>query len=193
MSQPKADRLTSQDLTSQDLISQDLASAWWITLLRGMPRMNQFRGEIMRIIIQRVNHASVTVDDTVCGAVERGLMLLVGFGSGDTDQALRPMAEKVLHMRIFPNEEGRFHFSVKDIAGGILAIPQFTLYADTSKGRRPDFFGALQPQQASPLFDSFCALLAESVPVERGVFGAHMKVLFENDGPVTISLDSEES
>lgn len=144
----------------------------------------------MRIIIQRVSHASVSVDGTVRGAIERGLMLLVGFGHEDTPAVLQPMAEKVLHMRIFPNEQGRFHFSLQEIAGGILAIPQFTLYADTSKGRRPDFFSALSPEKASPLFDDFCEILARAVPTERGVFGAHMKVLFENDGPVTISLDS---
>lgn len=145
----------------------------------------------MRVIIQRVNHASVRVDETVHGAIDRGLMLLVGFGQGDSEAVLRPMAEKVLTMRIFPNDEGRFHFSVQDVQGSILAIPQFTLYADTAKGRRPDFFSAMNPALASPLFDAFCELLRKQLPTERGVFGAHMKVLFENDGPVTISLDSE--
>jgi D-tyrosyl-tRNA(Tyr) deacylase len=145
----------------------------------------------MRIVIQRVLNSSVEVESKQVASIQRGLMLLVGFGQDDTAECLQAMAEKVVNMRIFPNEEGRFHFSVKDIAGEILAVPQFTLYADTSKGRRPEFFAALKPEAATKLFDEFCDCLSKTLdrPVERGIFGANMKVNLLNDGPVTIILD----
>ncbi len=145
---------------------------------------------LMKVLLQRVSSASVTVDGTVRGAIDRGLLLLVGFGQGDTVAALAPMAEKLAVMRIFPNEQGRFHFSVKDIGGGVLLIPQFTLFADTSKGRRPEFFGALPPAEATKLFDAFVEEFTKLgvSPVEKGVFGADMKVSLLNDGPVTIMV-----
>ena len=149
----------------------------------------------MRIVVQRVNSSNVTVDGSVVGSVGRGLLLLVGFGADDTPEVLpaklAAAAEKVAHLRIFPDDAGRFHLSVLDVGGEILAVPQFTLYADTTKGRRPDFFRALHPEQATHRFDEFVeALRTTGVRnVATGVFGAHMKVALENDGPVTILLE----
>ena len=145
----------------------------------------------MRVVIQRVNHASVRVDGEVKGAIERGFMLLVGFSATDSEAALQPMAEKIVNLRIFSNEEGKFHFSLLDIKGSALAIPQFTLFADTTRGRRPEFTSALAPAEAKELYLKFCQILRRYVPTEEGVFGADMKVLLENDGPVTINLSSE--
>lgn len=144
------------------------------------------------MVVQRVSASSVSVDGTVRGEIGRGLMLLVGFGLSDGAEILKPMAEKILNMRIFSNDQGRFDLSVLDLSGEILAIPQFTLYADTSKGRRPDFFGALPPAEASAFFERFVACLAElnGGRVHQGVFGASMSVSLTNEGPVTIILDS---
>jgi D-tyrosyl-tRNA(Tyr) deacylase len=118
-------------------------------------------------------------------------MLLVGFGKDDSPDVLQPMAEKIATMRIFHDENGRFDASVIDSKGGILAVPQFTLYADTTKGRRPEFFQALAPQGAAHLFVQFKDALrqAGASEVESGVFGAHMEVELVNDGPVTITLE----
>lgn len=146
----------------------------------------------MRVILQRVRKASVEIDGKVVGACGVGLLLLVGFGEGDTARKLQPMAEKLALMRIFPDDRGRFHHSLQEIRGGVLVVPQFTLFADTSKGRRPDFFGALHPEFAKPLFEAFpAALLAAGIEhVASGVFGAEMLVSLENDGPVTIIVES---
>lgn len=146
----------------------------------------------MKIVLQRVSHASVRVSDRATGSVERGLMLLVGMGHGDDESKLKPMAEKIAQMRIFPDERGRFHLSLLDINGGVLLVPQFTLFADTSKGRRPEFFGAMEPGAASTLFDRFVEEFRnlKISPVGTGEFGAHMHVALENDGPVTIILEN---
>ena len=146
----------------------------------------------MKVIIQRVNHGSVRVDGVTIGEIGKGLLLLVGFGAGDDSSKLAPMAEKIRYMRLFPDNGNKFHLSVVDIAGAVLAVPQFTLYADTSKGRRPDFFDALHPEKAEPLFNEFVEKLkaAGIRQVETGRFGAYMQVSLENDGPVTISLEN---
>lgn len=146
----------------------------------------------MRIVLQRVRRASVEVNGTITGACELGVMLLVGFGEGDDESKLRGLAEKIANMRIFPDEQGRFHHSLLEVGGGVLAVPQFTLFADTSKGRRPDFFAALKPELSQPLFDAFQAALRRAgiEHVEAGIFGAHMLVALENDGPVTILLEA---
>ncbi len=145
----------------------------------------------MKVHLQRVSSAAVHVDGAAVGTIDRGLLLLVGFGQNDTAAPLKPMAEKLCNMRIFPNDEGRFHFSVKDIQGGVLLVPQFTLFADTSKGRRPEFFGAMAPKEASALFDAFVEEFRSLgiQPVATGVFGADMKVSLVNDGPVTILVE----
>lgn len=146
----------------------------------------------MRTVLQRVNHASVTVDDQVVGAIGKGIAVLVGFGKEDDESCLAPVASKLVNMRVFSNDNGRFDFSTLDIGGEVLLVPQFTLFADTRKGRRPEFFSAMEPKSASLLFDKFIEAV-KSTGVRKtaaGVFGAKMKVAFENDGPVTIIVDS---
>jgi len=147
----------------------------------------------MRIHLQRVKTAKVEVKGEVHGEISHGLLLLVGFARDDTHQHFSRMADKVCNMRVFTNEQGRFDRSVLEVEGSILAVPQFTLYADCKKGRRPDFFGAMEPQQASLLFDNFVHSLQALCPrVQTGVFGAEMEVSLLNHGPVTILLDSDE-
>jgi D-tyrosyl-tRNA(Tyr) deacylase len=145
----------------------------------------------MRVLIQRAASGKVVVDDKTVGEIEQGLVLLVGFGKDDTEAVLKPMAQKVTNLRIFPDEKGRFDRSVKDIGGAILVVPQFTLYGDTNKGRRPDFFGALEPEKAEPLVGRFVSVLQQEGigSVEQGEFGAHMMVTLTNDGPVTLMLE----
>jgi D-tyrosyl-tRNA(Tyr) deacylase len=145
----------------------------------------------MKVIIQRVNHASVKVYEKIVGEISRGLLLLVGLGEGDDEKVLSPTANKIFNMRIFSDDAGRFDKSVKDIEGEILLVPQFTLFADTSKGRRPEFFKALKPSEAEPLFQKFVNQLQTLGlrKVEQGIFGADMKVSSENDGPVTIIVE----
>ncbi|HQH27636.1 MAG TPA: D-aminoacyl-tRNA deacylase [Oligoflexia bacterium] len=146
----------------------------------------------MKVIIQRVSEASVSVTGQTAGCIGAGLMLLAGIAADDTREKLRPMAEKIANMRIFPDESGRFHYSLLDTKGGVLVVPQFTLFADTSKGRRPEFFGAMKPPLAEELFAAFCwefSLLGIS-PVEKGVFGAEMHVALVNHGPVTIIVEN---
>jgi len=145
----------------------------------------------MRVLLQRAASASVTVDNQVIGRIERGLVLLSGFGASDDDSVLGPMADKVCGLRVFEDEKGRFQYSVNDVAGDLLAVPQFTLYGDTRRGRRPDFTGALAPARASALFDAFVGALSERAAgrVARGRFAAHMQVALVNDGPVTLMLE----
>ncbi len=145
----------------------------------------------MKVVLQRVNSASVEVQEKNVGAISRGLLLLVGLGKEDSEASLRPMAEKIVHMRIFPDDAGRFHHSLIDVRGEILAVSQFTLFADTSKGRRPDFFAAMEPAEANRLFEKFVDLFRQLgiTKVATGTFGAHMNVRLDNDGPVTICLD----
>jgi D-tyrosyl-tRNA(Tyr) deacylase len=147
----------------------------------------------MRILIQRVTSASVVVDGAITGAIEDGLLLLVGITHGDTDAVEERMADKVVKLRIFGDEQGLMNRSVLDVGGAILAISQFTLYADAKKGNRPSYTDAARPEQASPAFDRFVRILAMRLgkPVPTGVFGAEMRVSLVNDGPVTIWLDSE--
>lgn len=145
----------------------------------------------MRVVIQRVNYASITVDGEITGEIEKGLAVLVGFGRDDDKSKLEPMAKKILNMRIFSDDNGKFMFSLLDIKGEILLVPQFTLYADTDKGRRPDFYNAMPPSESKPLFDFFVQEMKKEAPnkVATGIFGADMKFKLENDGPVTIWLD----
>lgn len=148
----------------------------------------------MRVLLQRVSQASVKVGDQITGAGGAGLLLLVGIGPGDHEAILARMAEKIVQLRIFPDEQGKMNRSLLDVEGDIVAVSQFTLFADTRKGRRPSFVGAAPPEQASQLFDEFVALLkqAGAKRVETGHFGAHMEVSLVNDGPVTIWLDSDQ-
>lgn len=144
----------------------------------------------MRLVLQRVLRAHVSVDGTITGEIRRGLLLLVGFTGGDGEADLRWMADKVLGLRIFPDEQGKMNRSVDDVDAGLLVVSQFTLYGDTRKGRRPSFTEAAPPEIAIPLYERFLALLrATGRPVETGEFGAMMEVELVNDGPVTLILE----
>ena len=144
----------------------------------------------MKIIIQRAIQGSVSVDGKVIGEIRQGYVLLVGMKAGDTEDVVATMAEKVANVRIMADEEGKMNRSILDAGGSVLAISQFTLYADT-KGRRPGFTEAARPEIAEPLFIEFVgALKAQGINVEMGKFGADMKVSLVNDGPVTIILEN---
>ena len=147
----------------------------------------------MRIVLQRVTQASVTVDDKVAGAIKRGLLILVGVADGDEETQAEALARKVAGLRIFADADGRFNESIQDIDGSALVVSQFTLHADVRKGRRPSFTGAARPDVAAPLIDHFAETLrAQGIPVETGVFGAMMSVELTNDGPFTIVMDSAD-
>ena len=146
----------------------------------------------MRIVLQRVAHASVTVDEKVIGKIQRGFLLLVGVTHDDAMEDMEYLVRKIVQMRIFEDEEGKLNRSIQDIGGEILSVSQFTLYADTKKGNRPSFSKAAPGDVALEMFEQFNGLLRETgVPVETGQFGADMKVELLNDGPVTILLDSK--
>jgi D-aminoacyl-tRNA deacylase len=148
----------------------------------------------MRVLLQRVERASVSVDGRQVGAIGQGLVLLVGIGPGDTEAAAAKLADKVAGLRIFSDAAGKFNLSLLDVHGGALVVSQFTLYADSRKGRRPSFSDAAPPEVARPLCEYFARQLAAAgvAPVATGEFGAHMHVEIHNDGPVTIWLDSAE-
>lgn len=147
----------------------------------------------MRALLQRVSRASVTVDGRVAGAIGQGFLVLLGIGSGDSETQIRTMAEKIVHLRVFEDDEGKMNRSLLDIDGEVLVVSQFTLYADTRKGRRPSFTDAAPPAIAEPLVERFqAAVAAYGLKVAGGVFGAHMDVELLNSGPVTIWLDSEQ-
>ena len=147
----------------------------------------------MRVLAQRVSRGSVSVEGKVTGEIGHGLVLLVGIAAGDTEGDVRKMAGKVANLRIFSDGQGKFSDSLKDVGGGALVVSQFTLYADTRKGRRPSFSDAAPPDLASPLVDLFASSLGDEgvAPVAMGVFGASMSVSLCNEGPVTIWLDSD--
>lgn len=147
----------------------------------------------MRILIQRVTSANVVVAGEVTGIIDEGLLLLIGVTHTDTEAIEDRMADKVVKLRIFSDEKGVMNRSVMNVSGGVLAVSQFTLYADAKGGNRPSYTNAARPDQASLAFDRFVGKLAARLgkPVPTGVFGADMKVTLINDGPVTIWLDSE--
>jgi D-tyrosyl-tRNA(Tyr) deacylase len=144
----------------------------------------------MRALIQRVSEASVTVDGEMVGAIDQGLVVLLGITHGDTEEEADWLARKIAGLRIFEDREGRMNVGLLDVGGEALVVSQFTLYADASKGRRPSFVDAAPPEVAEPLVAYFVdALRDHHVPVEEGVFGAMMMVEIHNDGPVTIMLE----
>ena len=143
----------------------------------------------MRVLVQRSGNASVSIDDKVVGKIPEGLVLLVGFTEGDTQEKIEAMAKKVVQLRIFPDEEGVMNKSILEYGGSILSISQFTLYADTKKGNRPSYIDALKGEMATTLYDSFNEELKKYVEVETGVFGADMVVSITNIGPTTILLE----
>ena len=147
----------------------------------------------MKAVIQRVTRASVEVDGEVVGAIGRGLVVLLGVAQGDGIDDARRLAQKTAEMRIFEDSEGRFNLSLLDVGGEALVVSQFTLLADTHRGRRPSFTDAALPEEAEPLVHAFEeSLRGLGVPVASGRFGAHMQVELVNDGPVTIILDTAD-
>ncbi len=144
----------------------------------------------MKVLVQRVLSSSVEVDNKIVGQINKGLLLLVGFTEGDTEKEIDYMVDKILNLRIFDDDNGIMNKSLIDINGSILSISQFTLYADTRKGRRPSYIKALNGDKAILLYDKFNdKLKEENIKVETGVFGADMKVSLINDGPITIMLE----
>jgi D-tyrosyl-tRNA(Tyr) deacylase len=145
----------------------------------------------MRAVIQRVSSAQVTVNDQVVGKIERGFLVLLGVTHSDGEAEVRLLARKIAGLRVFEDSDGKMNLSLAEIGGAVLAVSQFTLYGDVRKGRRPSFIDAARPEQAEPLYQRFCHLLAaEGVAVAQGVFQAHMAVALVNDGPVTIWMDT---
>lgn len=145
----------------------------------------------MRALVQRVSRAKVTVAGRVTGAVEAGLLVLLGITHTDGEAEARWLAGKVTGLRIFGDGEGRMNHDVRDVGGGVLVVPQFTLYGNARHGRRPDFVDAAHPEHAEPLFRMFCSEVAkQGGKVERGVFRAHMEVELTNDGPVTLLVET---
>jgi len=148
----------------------------------------------MRIVVQRVSSASVTVEGTVTGAIGTGFLLLVGITHEDTTADADYLVDKVLNLRVFEDETGKMNHSLLDIEGALLSVSQFTLYGDCRKGRRPNFMDAAKPEQASQLYDYFNdRVRQQGVRVETGVFGAMMDVALVNDGPVTLLLESKKT
>jgi D-tyrosyl-tRNA(Tyr) deacylase len=145
----------------------------------------------MRVVLQRVYRAKVTIGAEVAGTIGPGLVLLVGFADTDEEDTLRWMANKILGLRVFSDEEGKMNLSLQDVEGDLLVVSQFTLYGDTRKGRRPSFVEAAEPPVAIPLYEAFLRLLEEDAPgrVESGEFGAMMDVELVNEGPVTLVLE----
>ena len=145
----------------------------------------------MRFVCQRVLEAEVKVNDQSVGKIDRGLLVFLGVGKGDTEADAEFMSDKLVNLRIFADEAGKMNRSIQDIVGSILLISQFTLHGDCRKGRRPGFDAAAEPELAESLYEKVIALVAEKgVLVEKGVFGAYMQITSINDGPVTFLLDS---
>ncbi|MCL2565291.1 MAG: D-aminoacyl-tRNA deacylase [Defluviitaleaceae bacterium] len=149
----------------------------------------------MRCIIQRVSRAKVSVDNKVIGEIEKGIMVLVGVAESDDEKTFDYMAGKLIHLRIFPDENDKMNLSTEDIGGGILLVPNFTLYGDAHKGRRPSYIAGAPPNIAADIFGSFVEYVKNQFDgkVDCGEFGAHMDVELINDGPVTILLDSDKT
>lgn len=148
----------------------------------------------MRIVIQRVREASVKINDKIVGEIQQGLLVLLGIEHVDSELDADYLIQKLIHLRIFGDEEGKMNLSVSDISGDLLIVSQFTLFADTKKGNRPSFIRSARPEQARPLYDYFLSQLNKLFcgKIENGVFGANMQVELINDGPVTIIIDSKD-
>lgn len=148
----------------------------------------------MRAVVQRVRESSVTVNGKVAGRIGHGLLVLLGVGQNDTEDDARFLADKIVGLRCFADEDSKFNLSLTDVAGSVLAISQFTLFGDCRKGRRPSFTDAARPEQAVPLYEAFVRMVRErNIHVETGEFGEHMDVFLVNDGPVTLLLDSKRT
>mgnify|MGYP003333956861 FL=1 len=147
----------------------------------------------MRVVIQRVAHAKVSVDQKIVGAIGNGLLVLVGIEDADNEEDVEWMVGKIVNIRIFNDQNGVMNLSVLDVGGGILAVSQFTLHASTKKGNRPSYIRASKPDHAVPIYELFKQKLSIALgkPIEAGIFGADMKVELLNDGPVTITMDTK--
>ena len=146
----------------------------------------------MRAVVTRVNYASVAIDGEIVGSIEKGFLVLLGVKVGDTKAQADKIAEKICGLRVFEDEGGKMNRSLADVGGKLLIVSQFTLYGNCKHGRRPEFLMAAKSEEAVPLYEYFLDLCrGKGFPVETGVFGADMKVLSENDGPVTLILDTE--
>ena len=146
----------------------------------------------MRIVLQRVSRAEVRIDGELVGSIGRGFLLLAGFRSGDGEEQLRWMVEKVRGLRLFPDDEGKMNLGLEEVGGEFLVVSQFTLYGNVRKGRRPSFVDAAEPARAERLYDRFVELLRQgTIPVATGSFGAMMEVALVNDGPVTLIIERE--
>ncbi|MCH4210322.1 MAG: D-aminoacyl-tRNA deacylase [Bacilli bacterium] len=147
----------------------------------------------MRVLVQEVLSASVKIEGKEVGSIARGFLLFVGFTSGDDEDIIKRMVDKVLKLRVFPDENGKTNLSLGDVGGEVLSVSQFTLYASAKEGNRPSFINAMRPEEAKPLFAYWNNILRERIPnLQTGVFGADMKVSLINDGPFTLWLDSKE-
>ena len=147
----------------------------------------------MKAVVTRVNRASVSIDGAVCGRIEKGFLILLGISPEDTPALCTKLAEKILSLRVFRDENDKMNLSLSDVGGGVLVVSQFTLYGDVSHGRRPSFFGAAKPELAIGLYEQFlreCGRLG--FPPQHGEFGAYMQVESENDGPVTLIVDTDD-
>ena len=146
----------------------------------------------MRAVVQRVTNADVKIDGRVNGKIDDGLLVLLGVGNGDTEEDMKYIADKIIKLRIFSDENDKMNLSLEDVGGSMLVISQFTLYGDCSHGRRPYFGNAMEPVSANEMYEKFVAYIKEqSIHTETGEFGADMKVSLTNDGPVTIILESK--
>ncbi len=144
----------------------------------------------MRAVIQRVKQGQVIVNGETVADITRGMVILLGIGPEDTAEIAEQLADKISYLRIFNDDDDKMNLSIRDVGGAAIVISQFTLFADTSRGRRPSFIGAAKPSLAEPLVDTFAAFLADrGIPTQTGVFGAHMDVQLINDGPVTIVME----
>ncbi len=143
----------------------------------------------MKLVVQRVSKASVTVENEVVGKIDKGLVALLGVGENDTKEIADFLANKLVNLRIFKDENDKMNLSVQDVGGKVLIVSQFTLYGDASHGNRPSFISAAKPEFADKLYEYFCEKCAEKVPVQKGKFRTHMEVELVNDGPVTIILE----
>lgn len=147
----------------------------------------------MRVVLQVVTHASVTIDSKVYSQINEGFLLLVGFEEGDNEEIVNKVMNKIVSLRLFADEQGKTNLAFTDIGGEILCISQFTLYADIKKGRRPSFINAMRPERATKLYDYTISYLKTLVPVvKQGIFGADMKVELLNNGPFTLMIDSRD-
>lgn len=146
----------------------------------------------MRAVVQRVTNADVKIDGRVNGKIDDGLLVLLGVGNGDTEEDMKYIADKIIKLRIFSDENDKMNLSLEDVGGSMLVISQFTLYGDCSHGRRPYFGNAIEPVSANEMYEKFVAYIREQgIHTETGEFGADMKVSLTNDGPVTIILESK--